>query len=72
MKKEKDMTKKKLNESQLCTMCSHWSDKKEWLDDKCPLCKQILILADMAGQCPYCGALSRKQDISGGKCPKCR
>jgi len=59
-------------DKQLCTMCSRWSNKSEWVDDKCPTCGQVLILADTAEHCPNCGVLSRKQDIEGGKCPKCR
>ena len=59
-------------EKQLCTMCSHWSSKSEWVDDKCPHCRQVLILADMSEKCPNCAMLNRKQDILGKKCPKCQ
>ena len=69
---KKGIIKKELNESQLCTMCSNWSNKNEWIDDKCPACKQVLILADTAEKCPNCEALNRKKDITNGRCPKCR
>jgi len=59
-------------EKQLCTMCSHWSNKDEWVDDKCPRCGQVLILADTSERCPNCGIINRKQDITEGKCPKCQ
>lgn len=62
----------KFDDMQICNMCSKWSPKEKWINDKCPACGQVLILPDEAEQCQGCGFLSKKQNIIDGRCPRCR
>ena len=68
----KDVGAKNFKGMNLCTMCSHWSEKEKWVDRKCPLCGQVLILADNAEHCRQCNTVCSKEDIIDGRCPKCR